>query len=356
MTIPPILPTKAGTTMRRTSTLRRALALTGLAAALLPAAAQADCKTVKLPVALSQGAAKTSIAAGQLCRPSYHSPRASTVQLLIHGATYGKTYWDWPQQRYSYVRAALAAGYSTLAVDRLGVGQTSRPASELVDSASNTFVLHQWVGALRAGTLPGNAFARVVSVGHSLGSALAVEEAGTYHDVDALVLSGFLHSLGAGVADVTGALVPAALDPKFAGTITDPGYLTTQAGSRGVFYWLTGADPAVVALDETLKEPMSASEFPGLNTGVFNPPATNPSINVDVPVLLATGAHDSLFCGGQVSCTSTSEVVANETPYWPGAPRLDVALVPRAGHDVNLHRTAPLFFLASQAWIAAHAD
>ena len=342
--------------MRRLSTIRRALAVTGLAVGLLPAAAHANnCKPVKLPVALSQGAAETSVAAGQLCRPSYHSPRASTVQLLIHGATYGKSYWDWPQQRYSYVRAALAAGYSTLAVDRLGVGESSRPASELVDSANNAYVLHQWIGALRAGTLRGGAFRSVVSVGHSLGSALAVEEATTYHDVDALVLSGFLHSLGPGVEDVVGALYPAAFDPKFAGAITDQGYLTTLPGARSVFYWLPGADPAVVALDEELKEPMSASEFPGLNTGVYNPPATNPSINVDVPVLLATGVHDSLFCGGQVSCSSSSQIVANETPYWPNAPRLDVALVPRAGHDVNLHRTAPLFFLATQAWIAAHA-
>jgi alpha-beta hydrolase superfamily lysophospholipase len=112
----------------------------------------------------------------------------------------------------------------------------------------------------------------------------------------------------------------------------------------------------VVAQDEALKEPMSAAEFPGLNTGVYNPPATNPSIDVDVPVLLATGEHDSLFCGGQVSCESTSEVRANEAPYWPNAPRFDVALVPRAGHDVNLHRTAPLFFVATRAWIAAHAS
>ena len=186
--------------MRRTSTLRRTLALTALAGRCCrPPPPRRTASRSRLPVALSQDAPRTSVAAGQLCRPSHPGRRASTVQLLIHGATYGKTYWDWPQQRYSYVRAALAAGYSTLAVDRLGVGETSRPASELVQSAEpNAFVLHQWIGALRAGRLRGVAFARVVSVGHSLGSALAVEESTTYHDVDALVLSGFLHSLGAG--------------------------------------------------------------------------------------------------------------------------------------------------------------
>ena len=341
--------------MPRRSTLRRALAVTGLAVGLLPAAAHADCRSVTLPVALSQGAATTSVAAGQLCQPAHGGPRANTVQLLIHGATYGKSYWDWPQQRYSYVRAALAAGYSTLAVDRLGVGESSRPASELVDGATNAFVLHQWVGALRGGTLRHGGFRRVVSVGHSLGSALAVEEAGTYHDVDAIVLSGFLHSTGPGVAPVGAALYPAAFDPKFAGTITDQGYLTTQPGLRSVFYWLPGADPDVIAEDETLKEPMSAAEFPGLNTGVYNPPGTNPSSAVDVPVLLATGSRDSLFCGGQVTCKSTSQVRANETPYWPNAPRFDVALIPLSGHDVNLHRTAPVFFVASQAWIALNA-
>jgi hypothetical protein len=69
-------------------------------------------------------------------------------------------------------------------------------------------------------------------------------------------------------------------------------------------------------------------------------------------VLPATGEHDSLFCGGQVSCESTSEVRADEAPF---RPRFDVAIVPLAGHDVNLHRTAPLFLLATQAWITALA-
>jgi len=320
--------------------------------------AQADdrrCETVRLPVALTESSPVHQESVGRLCRPSAASPRSSVVQLLIHGGTYGKDYWDWPQspRQYSYVRAALHAGFATLAVDRLGVGETSRPPSIAVNFPTNTHVLHQWVQALRGGTVAGSPFTKVVLVGHSFGSGYAVDEAATYGDVDAVLLSGFLHASGLGVAAAVQSLWPAAIDPRFAGRIVDPGYVTTRLGQRGVFYWAPGADPAVIARDEALKQPMASTEFPGLFSQILGPPLGNKSISIRVPVLLAVGDHDALFCGLQVSCTQRRQIAYHEAPFFPNAPRVDVKLLANQGHDLNLHRAAPAFFHAAQRWIAA---
>jgi hypothetical protein len=61
----------------------------------------------------------------QYCKPDNGS--SGTIQVLTHGIGFDKTYWDldYDNYNYSYVNVALAAGYSTLAIDRLGIGNSS---------------------------------------------------------------------------------------------------------------------------------------------------------------------------------------------------------------------------------------
>jgi pimeloyl-ACP methyl ester carboxylesterase len=138
-----------------------------------------------------------------LCQPTASGPNAKTLQLLLHGGTYNRSYWDFPYDpaRYSYVRAANAAGFSTLAIDRVGYGKSTHPISGLVTVQSSAATVHQLITAVRAGEL-GAMFGRIVLVGHSIGSAVTIREAGTYHDVDAVVVTGLLHHVGAAVPTV----------------------------------------------------------------------------------------------------------------------------------------------------------
>src|SRR5215470_7676070 len=66
----------------------------------------ATCSAVSVPVSLAPGAAKTDHISGELCVPA--GPTPSTVQVLVAGATYDRSYWNFPYepQRYSYVWAA----------------------------------------------------------------------------------------------------------------------------------------------------------------------------------------------------------------------------------------------------------
>jgi hypothetical protein len=101
------------------------------------------------------------------------------------GADVGLPYQ--PDQ-YSYVQAALDDHQVVFNLDRIGVGQSDRPPADRVTVASEAYVTHQIVQALRHGQLDGTRFGRVVGVGHSMGSAIWMYEAAHDHDVDALVL------------------------------------------------------------------------------------------------------------------------------------------------------------------------
>src|SRR5690349_13017145 len=92
----------AGGTMRLTAR-RVAGALTVLAAVLAsapPSAVAAEnCRAVQLPVSLQPDGAPTAVLSGDLCARS-HKVRAvrRTVQVLVSGTAYDKSYWDFPYQ------------------------------------------------------------------------------------------------------------------------------------------------------------------------------------------------------------------------------------------------------------------
>jgi len=287
-------------------------------------AAAASCQSVQVPVAIPGIAA--AYLYGVLCLPAGPTPR--TVQLLVHGATYSHFYWDPPgaATRYSYVSAAVADGYATFAVDRLGYGQSTHPQSSAMTFANGAEALHQVITQLRAGQVGSAAFSRVVWVGHSMGTAYGWVEAAN-HDVDAYVLTGLLHSQkNTWFAQAAANVYPAASDPKFAGAGLDAGYLTTLPGARGnLFYNLPGADPSMIALDEQLKDTVALPELQGIGTYVGTPPpspATSPSREITAPTLVLIGDHDNNPCGPPdgIDCTQQATVASQETPYYGTPP------------------------------------
>lgn len=328
-------------------------ALTFLGVIIAPAQAKADsnpgsCQSFYVPVALAAGQPLQYTIYSELCNPA--SGPSQTVQLLIPGATYGHIYWDFPYEpeTYSYVRAANAAGYSTLNIDRIGTGLSSHPLFNIT-METNAYVIHEVVQALLAGQIGDQSFARVLLVAHSLGSAMAWIEAGTYHDVAGVIISGLLHNLNwVNLAHVTATFYPADLDPRFAGEDLGPNYLTTEPGTRASdFYTLPGVDPNVIALDEATKETATTGEAAtfalSLTDGI--------SSQIGVPVLVAVGQDDSLLCGlAATDCSSAASVLQAEAPYYCAQAQLQVVVIPGSGHDLNLHESAPLWFAAAMSW------
>lgn len=106
-------------------------------------ASGAQCAEVSIPVALSAGAEKASRIAGTYCAPA--GEPASVLQILVPGATYDRSYWDFPgfDGRYSYVAHATRAGQATLAIDPIGVGKSSLPVGWQVSALSAAQALHE---------------------------------------------------------------------------------------------------------------------------------------------------------------------------------------------------------------------
>lgn len=319
------------------------------------ARAAASCRSVQVPVTV----AKLSNASlyGELCVPAGRSPR--TVQMLVPGSTYTHAYWDWPQNpgRYSYVRKALDAGYATFNVDRLGSGRSTHPPSALVTLDASLSALHQVIAQLRTGAIGGHAFTRVVWVGHSLGSIYGWLDAATYPgDVDAFVLTGMLHSIKPSYLMQDNSY-PAPEDPKFADAGLDPGYLTTRPERRGdLFYFAAGSDPAVIALDEQLKDVVAVPELTEALAYMDSPPPdTAPSRTITVPTLLVLGDHDPVVCGPPdgLDCT-IADVMAQEAPYYRPQARLEVQVTANTGHDLPLHLTAARSTGRILDWVGRH--
>lgn len=309
-----------------------------------PSAARTGCARHELAVTLTSnpGAAQYRLA-GWLCRPARP---ATTVQLLIPGLTYTHRYWTGPDQRTDYTAAALAAGDAVYLLDRISTGASDRPPADQVTTTTEATVTHQTVRALRDGTL--GRFTRVVSVGHSYGSVIAMAEAATYHDVDALVLTGLLHDIRIdAMTRFTTDLYPAAADPKFTDTAPPDGYLTTRPGSRaGYFLEPRTAVRGAAGWDEQTKTTATTGEL------TFTPDDELAySRAITVPVLFVMGQTDTLFCGTGQPCTTPADICQREhTAFPPGTP-LAAATIPRTGHSINLHRTAPLAFTAITTWL-----
>jgi len=308
------------------------------------------CAQTQIPVGLAAGTPNTLSISGTLCQPTKWAAGPHSVDVLVHGYTYNRSYWDWPQDPslYSFVDKDLAAGRATLAIDRIGDGASSHPLSTLITPTSDAYQLHQVISAMKA------RFAGVNLVAHSLGSYIAALETSTYNDADRLIITGLLHGEGPSFALLEESLYPASLDPQFAGSGLDPNYYTTLPGLRGpLFYY--GADPSVVAYDEAHKDvgPNSQLVLAALQHFIL-PPALNETFKINRPVLLIDGTNDNVFCGLTLACNDPASVTAHEAPYYPDAASLTTVLVPGTGHDLALHPTAPQSFADIDQWIRTH--
>jgi pimeloyl-ACP methyl ester carboxylesterase len=309
---------------------------------LVPARAQAEvnCQEQRFPVSVA-GLAQTM--AGTLCVPS---GGANTVQVLVPGGLYNRSYWDIQlyQQSRSFRLAMNRAGYATLAVDRLGTGQSSKPPSALLTVLAQANAVHQVVGTLRP------RFDKVIIGGHSLGSAIAVVEAATYRDVDGVLVTGMGHRLNTlGLLPIFATFVPAALDPAFRHSGIDPGYLTTMPGTRFNSLHRPGPyDAAVAAADESTKDVVAPGELlDGALLGTVLPYTRL----VDVPVLTMMASGDPTFCGLLATdCGSSAALARSEQPFYAPEARLSTYVVNGYGHSFNYAPSAPDHHAAVVRW------
>lgn len=311
------------------------------------AAPPVRCHGVTVAVSMAPGEPADQRIAGTLCVPP--GRRATTVQVLVPGGTYGQRYWSMRPATHvpSYVESMTRAGHATLAIDRLGAGRSSRPPSDRYRLQTHTQTVHQVLRRLRAGQIGDRSFARVIVVGHSLGSAIATKIAVDHpRDVDGIVLTGVAtRQNDAAFAEFEQAIHQANRDPRFSRLGLDDGYVTTKPGTRAdFFYHRPTMSPATLAEDETAAQP---DVFPSYEAF----PTPEQYRRIKVPVLVAIGRYDRLICGGAGSdCSSSAALRAQEAPWYGPSARLRAVVIADSGHSINLQRTAPRLFKAVQTW------
>lgn len=303
----------------------------------------ATCSQQSVTVTMSATDPTPYTMSGQLCLRNDSLRGSKTVLMMISGLTYDRSYFNfaYSPSNYSWVYTATSAGYSTFTVDRLGVGQSSRPPASQLTVQAHAYTIEQIVRKLRAGSIGGRAFSTVVGIGHSLGAGVLQYLAGTVTDPvgvpNYLVFSGWLHQ-GNPTALVTlgASLSEASSDPVLASAGYPAGYLTTLPNSRGTnFYYAPGADPAVIALDESTKQTGTLTERQTLATVR----ASTVTLAITAPVLLSVGMYDTLQCNEAtgLTCASGAAIRTREAGYYGPRACLSAFAVPETGHSVNLH-------------------
>ena len=258
----------------------------------------------EIHVALTPGGPKNM----SLHRPCHLPPtRTTTVIVTYHGSTYGQYYWNFPYKpgTYSFVDAMTKAGFAVLNIDRIGDGQSSHPASDLVTVQSDSYTLHQIVQDLRNGSLDHRAFTKVVLATHSLGGYISWYAAAMYpQDFDGIIETGAIHHNSPTRDNIAIPMFyPAMNDPKFKHSGLDQGYYTSMPGIRGKIYdhLVPTTDPKVAKIDEQLKQTNVLSELlQGIDLA-----STHTSNMIHVPVLSVLGQYDFFACAPDgMDCSS----------------------------------------------------
>ncbi|KAJ7648385.1 Alpha/beta hydrolase family-domain-containing protein [Mycena polygramma] len=275
---------------------------------------------------------------GTFCQPNTvsNSNNSDVIQLLVHGFTYDGQYWSPPVEEfrnYSYAAFSCERGLSSLAVDCLGVGLSSRPVNASdVQYPTSSGALSEVARHLKnASIVPGlQPFKKVIGIGHSAGSAMltfgAIVE-GAQSPFDGLVLTGLLINEPGSPPALP--LTPARDDTPLRWSALDPAYVTTS--NRSLFYPAdpNSFSPRMRVFDNFTKDvgPM-ATLLQGATSSL---PAQFAG-----PVAKVVGSEDQLFCAGTGRCGDVAALTAAERAVWPAAKSFDVVVAPGSGHDLNL--------------------
>jgi len=305
-----------------------------------------ECFPLTIPVRLKEQDRGTWNLRGEYCKPAGTVPK--TLQILLSGAGYGITYWDFPYQpdTYSYARAALRAGDAVFNFDRLGMGLSDHPFGVSLDVDTQAFVLKQVIDV--AGEQ--GQFEHIVTLGHSFGSTVALAHALQWPEqVDGIVLTGFIHNVNPGFGPAMGKGIDvAAFSGPVAGDLFDPTYVISKPDSRGdVFYTRDNTDEGVIATDNATRETTAAGELISMSR-YFK----DQSKALEVPVMVLVGENDFVVCGGDLDCTDHEAVVAFETQFYPAETCPEVNVLDDTNHNANLHLNAQQSFGLMLDWIA----
>lgn len=276
----------------------------------------------------------------QLCFPN-STINATTVQFLIHGLGFDRTYWNIAPD-YSYVDYAAEQGYTTFSYDRLGSGLSDHPDPiQTVQAPLQLEIAHELVQLLRTGGISNHTFENVVGVGHSFGSFQVAGLLSQYpDDFDAAVLTGFsTDRSGFAVAFAGVGLTIASQSQPLRFSDLSNGYFTSAAiqGTQHFFFREPNFDPALLNIAEATKQTITVGEF--MTTG-----ALTPSPKFKGPIDVVIGENDLPNCHGNCLLPYNLAAAVKDALYPAASNGSSWYLAPGTGHGLNFHYGAHMAY------------
>ncbi|KAI0995065.1 hypothetical protein K3495_g13116 [Podosphaera aphanis] len=310
--------------------------------------------------------------AARYCEPEVQNPaRANTIQILVHGITYSKDYWSglgspgagFNGDTYSHIAFASKQGYPTLSIDRLGNGDSDRPdGTTVVQINTHVEVTQSIISSLKAGSIGGRAFNKIIYVGHWYGSLIGNLHAVKYPDaVDSYVLTGFSKKIKSSLLPtaLAAGFLPAsvAYPERWAGQQLSYFAASNETGANGLFFVDQNVDPGLKTLNYRLRGTVTAGEF------ISGYETTQVASNYRGRIFIQTGQNDAIFCSpddlgqgtlnGRGDCgTGENSIVAQTRDQYPAASVFDYDTPANTGHCNILHTNAQAQFQTVHDWLA----
>ena len=296
---------------------------------------------------------KTYTVRGHLVAPAgaVRGGATRTATLYLHGLGFGQFLWTFEAVKgYDYAATMARAGQTSVVVDRLGYGASSKPDGNAICVGSRADIAHQMVQDLRSGhyTLRGHrpvGFGRVVLAGHSYGSQIAEVEAYSFGDVNGLIQFAYADRVQSLVAQI--ALTIANENCATGGKRVNPG---------GPRHYTPFGDPvaAPMALFNNAAPAVTRAALPQVSIDPCGDDASfAKAVTVDLrnagkitaPVLIVEAGADAFF---------PPPAAADQAALFTHARSVSTAVVPGSGHAITLsiHRavldSAVLTFLRTK--------
>ena len=339
-----------------------------------------DTWDVTQPIIQNLTVSDTFNISAQLCVPQ-SGAKKTHLQIATHGLVLDKRYWDVPinPSEYSYVEAALQAGYSILTYDRLSTGLSDKPdAYTVVQGPLELEILRNITEQSRSGALlqqaaaaaskacansttnisafpSALAFDKFIHVGHSFGSFLTTAMLTTYPSLtDGAVITGFIVNDQLGNITVTsGDLTYAAENDPTLFADRGSGYIvpSTSSALQATFFSTRansstgtgGFEPQLLEYAFETRQPTTVGEWlSGGNVNLGVAPAFTG------PVQYVLGEYDFAVCRGDCKGTFSEETL---NQLFPAAKDVNVYLQMGTGHGLTYHKGANVGYKATMNWL-----
>lgn len=267
------------------------------------------------------------------------------INVLVHDNATSGWFWNLRERpRYDYAGNLARSGEVSVVLDRLGYGGNRIPDGDDTCLGAQADMLHQIIQHLRSGrydyrgrwaSQATQAAQHVVVHGHAVGAAIAQVEAGTFDDVDALVLMSWADS-GASQRAIDEASAQsnrclAGDDYAFFGkTVRDFRTLLFRTAPRGV-----------QRAAATRRAPTPCGDALSLTPMISG--SSSATQQIEVPVLLLFGARDVLLRDDSAERQSEA--------YGPDA-TVTTRVIAGAASALVLEKSAPATRAKVQRWLS----